>query len=352
MRRFITLRLFNGFLVLCGVVVAVFFLFHILPGDPVALMAGQRSDLATREAITRELGLNLPLWEQFVLYVNDLSPLSLHGDTEANRSKYGYSSLFVLPSGDALVVKAPYMRRSFQTNQRVDQMILNNIGSTVWLALAAMLIASVVGISFGILSASRQGSIADHLILSGSVFGISVPSFVAALFIALVFGYYLSDFTGLNMSGQLWVNHPYRGRELHLENLILPAITLSLRPMAVITQLTRNSMLEVLKQDYVRTARAKGLSERRVITEHAFKNALNPIITSVSGWLASLLTGAFFVEYIFDWKGFGFMTIKAVQSLDFPVVMGSTLFIASLFVLINISVDLLYAAADPRIRLE
>lgn len=352
MSRFVLRRLAYGFFVQCGVVVAVFLLFHALPGDPVALMAGQRSDLATREAIGRELGLDQPLWRQFALYLNDLSPLSLHADSHDNRVKYGYIRLLGAGSDKVIALKWPYLRRSFQTNQRVDVMIRNNIGSTLWLALAALLLASAAGIGMGVLAAVRRRSIWDHLIMTGTVIGLSIPSFVAALVIALVFGYYLSDYTGLNLSGQLWVNDPVRGRELHLENLVLPAVTLSLRPMAVITQLTRNSMLEVLHQDFIRTARAKGLRQRSVIFRHALRNALNPVITSVTGWLATLMTGAFFVEYIFDWKGFGFMTIKAVQSLDFPVVMGSTLFIATLFVVINLAADLMYALADPRVRLE
>jgi peptide/nickel transport system permease protein len=214
-----------------------------------------------------------------------------------------------------------------------------------------MFIATFFGVGLGVVAAVKQNSWLDHTLVTGSVLGISVPSFVSAILIAMVFGYYLSDYTGLNITGQLWVNHPIYGRTLHLENLILPAVTLGLRPMAIITQLTRSSMLEVLGQDYIRTAQAKGLRYFKVILKHALKNALNPVLTAVSGWLASLMAGAFFVELIFDWKGLGFVTLKAVQSLDFPVVMGSTLFIASIFVIINLVVDILYAALDPRVRL-
>jgi peptide/nickel transport system permease protein len=183
------------------------------------------------------------------------------------------------------------------------------------------------------------------------VLGISIPTFLSAILFSIIFGYYLSDITGLNLTGQLWETHPLRGRELHLENIILPAITLGIRPLSIIVQLTRSSMLDILSRDYIRTARAKGLGPVSVFLKHALKNALNPVITAVSGWLASLMAGAFFVEYIFDWKGLGFVTIKAVESLDFPVVMGSTLIIAIIFILINIFVDILYAMVDPRIRL-
>ena len=244
------------------------------------------------------------------------------------------------------------MRRSFQTNRRVDEIIWENVGGTFWLALAAMLIATTFGILFGIFAALKQNTFWDHFFITTSVIGISVPSFVAAIIIAMVFGFYLSDYTGLNLTGQLWVNDPMHGRELHLENLILPAITLGIQPLAIITQLTRSSILEVFSQDYIRTAFAKGLRFRMIILKHTLKNALNPVITAVSGWLASLMAGAFFVEYIFDWKGLGYVTIKAVQSLDFPVVMGSTLFIAGIFIIVNITVDVLYAAIDPRVRLQ
>ena len=338
-------------MVLFGVVVVVFLLFHALPGDPVAMIAGQRSDISTRQSISSELGFDRPLHKQFLHYLNDLSVVSLHTDTPQNRAKYDYYRMSNV--GDLVVVlKQPYLRRSFQTNKKVSEIISDNFDDTLWLALSAMAIASILGITFGVIAALHQNTFVDHLLISISVVGISVPSFVAAIVIAMVFGFYLSDFTGLNLTGQLWVNHPIRGRELQLQNLILPAITLGIRPLAVIVQLTRSSMLEVMSYDYIRTAYAKGLSKYAVIFKHALKNGMNPVITAVSGWLASLMAGAFFIEYIYDWKGLGYTTIKAVQSLDFPVVMGVTLFVAVIFVIINIIVDLLYAAIDPRIRLS
>ena len=351
MIRFITKRLAYGFLVLIGVIVVVFFLFHALPGDPVAMMAGQRTDIATRESIARELGLKEPLHIQFLLYVNDLSPLSVHTDDASNREKYGYAKLFQLKKDKVMVIKRPYLRRSFQSNRRVDEILIGNLLNTFWLALAAMILATIIGIFCGIIAAMNQNTWLDHLIISVSVMGISIPTFLSAILFAIIFGYYLSDYTGLNLTGQLWVTDPIYGRQLHLENIILPAITLGIRPLSIIVQLTRSSMLDVLSKDYIRTAKAKGLSRFLTVYKHALKNALNPVITAVSGWLASLMAGAFFVEYIFDWKGLGFVTIKAVQSLDFPVVMGSTLIVAVIFILINIFVDILYAVVDPRIRL-
>ena len=352
MLRFIAKRLWYGFLVLLGVVFVVFFLFHALPGDPVAMMAGQRTDVATRQAIEKELGLDKSLGVQFLLYVKDLSPLSIHDDTPAEQEKYNYIPLVNTGGDHVLVLKKPYLRRSFQTNKRVGEILVDNLESTFWLAFAAMIFATFFGIIFGVLASLKQNTFWDHFLVVGSVLGISIPSFVSAIVIAMVFGYYLSDYTGLNLTGQLWVNHPIYGRTLHIENLILPAFTLGLRPLSIITQLTRSSMLEVLSQDYIRTARAKGLRYYRVIMKHALKNALNPVVTAVSGWLATLMAGAFFVEFIFDWKGLGFVTLKAVQSLDFPVVMGATLFIALIFVVVNIVVDIFYAILDPRVQLK
>ena len=251
-----------------------------------------------------------------------------------------------------LVLKTPFLRRSFQSNKNVTDIILDHLPGTLWLAFAAMLIATVLGIFLGVLAALKPHTWIDHLLVTSSVLGISVPSFVAGIIIAMLFGFYWSDYTGLSMAGQLYEGDPFTGRHLALRNLLLPAFALGIRPLAIIVQLTRSSMLEVLSQDFIRTARAKGLSERDVVLKHGLRNALSPVITAVSGWLASLMAGAFFIEYIFNWKGLGSVTIKAVENLDFPVVMGATLFVAALFIVINILVDILYALLDPRVKLE
>ncbi len=349
MVKFVVRRLVYGLLVLLGVVVVVFLLFQALPGDPVAMMAGQRTDATARAAIARDFGLDQPLPAQLVQYLKDLSPLALYEDTPENEARYDYLKLFSTGSR-VLTLKSPYLRRSFQTNKRVDEIILENLPGTLVLALAAMLFATVLGIAFGMVAALRQNTFWDHTLVSLSVVGVSAPSFVTAILISMLFGYYLSEYTGLNMTGSLFVTDPVYGRQLALQNIILPAFTLGIRPLAIITQLTRSAMLDVLSQDYIRTAKAKGLRFWRVIIKHALKNALNPVITAVSGWLASLLGGAFFVEYIFNWKGLGWETIHAVETLDFPVVMGTTLLVALIFILINIVVDVLYAVLDPRIR--
>jgi peptide/nickel transport system permease protein len=191
----------------------------------------------------------------------------------------------------------------------------------------------------------------DTSAVFGSIIGISAPSFFMGIVIAYVFGFVLNKYTGLNMTGSWFdINVQTGERYYTLQNLILPAVTLGSRPLAIITQLTRSSMLDVLNQDYVRTAYAKGLSRRVVIWKHALRNALNPVITAVTGWFAELLAGAFFVEYIFGWKGIGKITVDALEKLDYPVVMGSVLLSAFIFVLINLLADVLYAVADPRVR--
>ncbi|KXX71904.1 ABC transporter permease [Flammeovirga sp. SJP92] len=351
MLQFIINRFLYGLLVIWGVITVVFMLFHALPGDPVDLMSGQHADLETRELIRHELGLDDPLMVQYGRYIGDLLPISIEKNTPEAQAKYNYFKLIPL-GGRALVLKYPYLRKSFQTNKRVDEILIESIPGTFWLALAAIIIATTFGVLLGVTAAVNFGSKIDHFIVGGSVVFISMPSFVLAIVMAITFGYYLSDFTNLNMTGSLWMNDPLKGRVLHLENLILPAFTLATRPLAIIIQLTRSSMLDVMSQDYIRTAMAKGAGFLRVIFMHTLRNALNPVITAVSGWLATMMAGAFFIEYIFKWKGLGFKTIQAVEYLDLPVVMGSTILIAFGFVVVNIFVDILYAIVDPKVRLH
>jgi peptide/nickel transport system permease protein len=181
----------------------------------------------------------------------------------------------------------------------------------------------------------------------------SIPSFFSAILFAWLFGFVLKEYTGLEMTGSLYVVDDF-GEHIYIQwkNLVLPAIVLGIRPLAVVIQLMRNSLLEVLNLDYIRTAKAKGLTNYQVIKNHALKNSLNPVITAISGWFASMLAGAVFVEYIFNWNGLGKEIVNALNTLDLPVIMGSVLVIASLFIIINILVDIIYSWLDPRIRLK
>jgi peptide/nickel transport system permease protein len=230
-------------------------------------------------------------------------------------------------------------------------MLLQALPGTLILAVAAMFIAVVIGIPLGVLAAVKQNTWLDTSAIFSSIVGISAPSFFMGIILAYVFGFVLTDWTGLHISGSWFdVDEVTGEKRLTLANLVLPAITLGIRPLAIITQLTRSSMLDVLDQDYIRTAYAKGLGKQKVIWKHALRNALNPVITAITGWFAELLAGAFFVEYIFGWQGIGKMTVDALEKLDYPVVMGSVLIAATFFILVNILADVLYGVVDPRVR--
>jgi peptide/nickel transport system permease protein len=360
MGRFIIRRLFYGFLVLLGVISINFFLFNILPGDPARMMLGQRTDIASVEAINKDLGRDKPLPAQFGNYLNDLSPFSFHNPTDPDSywyldyQKYGkVLRLISFSKSVVLVLKEPYLRRSYQSKKEVSEILMDGFVNTFILALVSMFLAIVAGIIIGVVCAVYKNRFIDRLALVFSVLGMSLPSFFAAILNAWIFAFVLSDFTGLNMAGSLYsVDDLGRGEFLDLKNLILPAITLGIRPLAIIVELTRNSLLEVLSQEYIRTAYAKGLSKFRVLAKHALKNALNPVITAISGWLASLLAGAVFVEYVFDWKGIGLVIVNALEKYDFPVIMGAVLFISMILIVINILVDISYGLIDPRVRVQ
>jgi len=347
MLRFIIKKLLYGLLVLAGVVVLVFFLFQGF-GDPARLVIGQTGDKATMDNIRKELALDQPKWKQFLLYVNDVSPIAVHSRDEIQQKQL--KGIFI--GGDTkLAFKIPYLRRSDQTKKNVSEVLLEALTGTMVLAFTAMLIATVLGIFLGIVAAVKHNTWMDTSAVMGSVLGISAPSFFMGILLAYIFGFVLSRYTGLHMTGSLFDYDAFSGKQLQLQNLILPAITLGIRPLAIITQLTRSAMLDVMQQDYIRTAYAKGLSKRAVIYKHALRNALNPVITAITGWFAELLAGAFFVEYIFGWKGIGKVTVDALEKLDFPVVMGSVLVTATFFVLVNILADVLYSVVDPRVKL-
>lgn len=332
-----------------GVVVLVFFLFQGF-GDPSRLVMGQTGDSATQSNIRKELYLDQPKWKQFLFYVNDVSPVSIN--TKEEIGKKNLKGIFI--GGDTKIgLKIPYLRKSYQTKKEVSAVLMDALPGTILLAMAAMFIAIILGIPLGVLAAVKQNTWWDTSSIFASIIGISAPSFFAGIIIAYVFGFLLSNWTGLHITGNWYEIDAVTGeKHLALQNLLLPAITLGIRPLAIITQLTRSAMLDVLDQDYIRTAYAKGLKKRTVIWKHALRNALNPVITAVTGWFAELLAGAFFVEYIFGWQGIGKVTVDALEKLDFPVVMGAVLVSATFFIIINIIADILYGIVDPRVRID
>lgn len=361
MVKFILKKIFYGVVVLFGVITTIFFLFNVLPGDPATVMLGQRASKEAVENVHRNLGTDKPILVQYLHYLNDLAPVSMHNYRDSksliylNPEKYSWTPLFTFGSKSpkVVVLKMPYLRRSYITNRNVSEIIKDTLPETAVLALAAIIIASVVGIFLGIVTATRKNSALDRTIfVLATVFGMSAPSFLVGLIMAWLFGYVLSKYTGLDPSGSLYDIDVWNGEVLKLKNLVLPAITLGMRPLSIIIQLTRSSLLDVLSQDYIRTARAKGLGYNKIILKHALKNALNPVVTAISGWFAGLMAGAVFVEKIFSWKGIGYEVVEALSKNDLPVVMGATLIFATIFVCINVVVDIIYGVLDPRVRVR
>lgn len=359
MTGFIIRKFLYSILILLGVVSLIFFMFNVLPGDPARMMLGQRADSASIKAIHQDLGLDKPKWQQYLKYINDLSPISIH-ETEntshyfyLNKNSYSpFISIVNVSSHIRVILKNPYLRRSYQSKKNVTEIIRETLPNTLLLAVSAILFASFAGILLGILSALYKDSWYDRISMIVSSLGMSLPSFFAAILFGWIFAFVLAKFTHLNLTGNLIVLDDF-GEGIHYEwkNLILPAFTLGIRPLAVFIQLTRNSMLDVLSQDYIRTARAKGLSELSVIFKHALKNALNPVITAISGWFASMMAGVVFVEYIFAWKGLGYVIVDALTNYDLPLVLGCVLVISVIFIIINFLVDIIYSLLDPRVRL-
>lgn len=319
------------------------------------MMLGQNQTEEQLEMVRKKYGFDKPVFTQYLFYLNDLSPISFHSEnpedyTYLEEGKDGVFRLFSVGE-TAVVLKAPYLRESFQKNgKEVSAVIAETLPNTLILALSAIIIAVLLGIFLGIVSALNKDTWLDNSIQVFSTVGMSVPSFFSAIIFAWLFGFVLHEFTNLNMTGSLYELDDFgENYNLKLKNLILPALVLGIRPVAVVVQLMRNSLLETMQQDYIRTARAKGLSMSKVIRRHALKNSLNPVVTTVSGWFAGMLTGAVFVEYIFGWNGLGKELVEALNKLDLPVIMGIVLTIATIFILINIFVDLVYAWLDPRV---
>lgn len=351
-------KVLYGFFTLFGVVTAVFFLFNILPGDPARMLLDERQDSELLESVRKKYGFDQSLGMQYVYYLNDLSPISVHSKVKEDYSHlhtHDYSVFVNVDLGSVhLVLKRPYLRKSFQKNDKsVSSIISETLPNTAILACLAIGVSLLFGVVLGVLCALYKDQFFDRTIAVLSTVGMSVPSFLSAIVFAWVFGFVLKKYTGLNMTGSLYeVDDFGEGIYIQWKNLILPTLVLGIRPLAVVIQLMRNSLLEVLQQDYIRTARAKGLSTYQIIKRHAMKNALNPVVTAVSGWFASMLAGAVFVEYIFNWNGLGKEIVDALNTLDQPVIMGAVLVIASLFVLINIVVDTIYIWLDPKLRLK
>ena len=350
-------RMTSLVITLWGVATVVFFLFSVLPGDPARMMLGQNENQEELKRIQKKYGFDQPIVTQYLKYLNDLRPISVHPQTDDfnGLSTQQYTSIRLLNLGkNSVVLKWPYLRESYhKSGVKVSQVIRNTLPSTFVLAIAALSIAMSFGLLFGIVSAIHANSSFDRAIQLVSTLGMSLPSFFSAILVAWIFGFLLHQYTTLDMTGSLYALDDM-GESYHIvwKNLILPAFVLGIRPLAVVSQLMRNALLDEWNRAYVKTARAKGLSMTNVLWRHMLKNALNPVITALSGWFASMLAGAVFVEYIFGWNGIGTEIVNALNFLDIPVLMGSVLTVSFLFIIMNQVVDLLYAYLDPKVQVN
>ena len=345
--KFLLTRFLSGVVILVSVVVLISSIVYLAPVDPARLTFGQRSDAGTVELKRKELGLDQSLSNQMMSYLADISPLIFTSQPQ----RFEPFRIGSIALGNThIVLKNINLRTSYQTGNEVSAMIRQALPKTVILALASFLFAALLGILLGLIAAIYQDKPIDKVILAVSTLGISVPSYVAAIVMAVIFGYTLHHLTGLNIQGSIFEVNDYGDDIIAWKNLILPAISLGIRPVSIIMQLTRSAVLEVMSQDYIRTAKAKGLNFVKVMLRHTLPNAMNPIVTSLTGWLASLLAGAYFVEKVFNFKGIGELTINGLVNYDLPVILACVILICLVFIVINIMTDIFYMILDPRMR--
>ena len=319
---------------LLGISIIIFLMMHITPGDPAELLLGERATEPALEALREHLGLNEPLYVQYGMFLKRL----MKGD----------------------------LGETIWTRQKVWIEVKQRFPATIELSLAAMLISTFLGIILGIISATKQYSVFDYVSMLGALVGVSMPIFWLGLVLMLIFSLHLGWFP---MSGRLSVGidldtitnfyildalltRNWAAFKDTLWHITLPAITLGTIPIAIVARMTRSSMLEVLRQDYIKTAKAKGLSPRVVVLKHALRNALIPVITVIGLMFGILLAGAILTETIFAWPGVGKWLYDAVLQRDYMVIQGGTLFVAGIFVIINVIVDVLYAVINPRISVQ
>lgn len=348
--RLIISRFLYGGLVLVLVSSLISTLIYLGQVDPARLSFGQRADVQTVEAKRAAMGLDDPLSHQLIRYLGDLSPVQRVKNDRLGTLPIHPTSLHV-GSTYTWVLKKPYLRESFQSGRSVSKLITEAFPLTAILAVSAFGIALILGLFMGIVAAVKYNEPIDRIIIGLSSIGYSLPSYVVAMVVAILFAYYLESWTGLNIQGSIFELDELGNDIIVWKNLLLPTLALGVRPLAIITQITRSSVLDVLSSPYIQTARAKGLAFNKVLRKHVLRNALNPIGTAVSGWFASLLAGAFFVETVFNFKGLGSLTVDALLNYDVPLILGCILFTSVLFIVINLCTDLFYIVVDPRQKL-
>ena len=306
MLSYIVSRLFSAFIVIFGVVFIVFMLIHMVPGDPVEVMLGESASVVDREMLRHALGLDQSLPQQFINYLNKLAHFDLG--------------------------------QSLHSKKAISELLSERIVPTLELSIAALLVAFLIAFPLGIMAALKKGKAADTAAMVFSLTGISIPNFLMGPLLILVFAIMLGWF-------------PVSGRD-GLSSLVLPALTLGTALAAILSRMIRASLLEVLNEDYIRTARAKGLGTMRIIGLHALKNAMLPVITLIGLQIGALLAGAVITEMVFSWPGLGQLTIESIQKRDYPVVQACILLISMTYVVINTLTDIVYGMLDPRIRIS
>lgn len=309
MYKYVVKRLLMLIPVLLGVTFIVFFVLNLSPGDPAAMILGDQASAEALEMKREELGLNDPLLIRYGRYIWDM----LHGDLGV----------------------------SYKNNLSVWSQVMERFPNTAVLAVAGILVALLIGIPTGIISAKKQYSALDNCSMVLSLVGVAMPNFWFGLLMVIIFALNLGWLPSQGMG---------EGGVALLKSLILPALTLGTGSAAMITRMTRSSMLEVIHQDYISTARAKGVSEKTITYRHMLKNALIPIVTAVGLQFGTLLGGAMLTETVFSWPGLGRLMVESIKSKDIPLVLGSVIFLAIMFTVVNLIVDLIYAFVDPRIK--
>jgi peptide/nickel transport system permease protein len=334
MKWYILKRLIQLIPVIIGVTIIAFSLIQIAPGDPARTMLGQHATEKELNEIREKYGLDEPIYIQYGIWLNDV----LHGD----------------------------LGRSILTNNQVSDEIGERFPNTIELTIGAMLFAILIGGVAGVISASKQYSITDYTVMGVALFGISMPVFWLGIMLMLIFGVWLGwlpiggridllipfqRVTGFMVIDSI-ITGNFKAFVDIIRHLILPSIALGTIPMAMIARVTRSSMLEVLRQDFIRTERAKGLSENVVIYKHAVRNAMVPVVTVIGLNFGLLLAGAILTETVFSWPGVGRLVVEAVYERDYPLVVGCILIFAIIFVIVNLITDILYTYIDPRIKYE
>lgn len=332
MTRYLVRRLLEAVPVVIGVSILVFALIRLIPGDPATTLLGERATPENAAALRERLGLNRSLPEQYFIWIGNM----FRGD----------------------------LGNTIRGNIPISSEIGNRFPATIELSLCALLLAAILGVPIGIISALRRNSLIDTVSMFGALFGVSIPVFVLGLLLIFFFGVQLKLLPFVNrldtgievqkVTGILTLDSILTGNSLAfgnaLRHLILPAITLMTIPLAIIARITRSAMLEVLNQDYIRTAYAKGLRPRTVVNVHALRNALLPVVTIIGLQLGTLLSGAVLTETIYSWPGIGKWLFDSIIARDYPIIQSVTLMIALIYIFINLAVDVLYTVIDPRVR--